>query len=492
MTSRPRWTTALAAVPLLALLFPWAVGGEPGALAVLAGRVHPLLVHFPIALLLAAVSLELLAERLPWREAARQGATMLLLAGAWTAVATALTGLLLAREGGYDASLLFWHRWLGVGVALVAVAASALRLLRGASRPSALTVPGAAILTLLLLAAGHYGGSLAHGATFLTRDLPGPIGRWLGSSARETAADPLQLRVYDGLIRPALERRCLECHGQARQRGGLLLESREGLLSGGDGGVVLVAGRPDASEIVRRTTAAPWDPDVMPPEGHTPLSIGETELLRAWIASGASFDQTLGDLSGERLPSSVETLVTRLLPEGARRAEVDATTAPPADPAAVAAARRAGFEVRTLSLESPLLDVQAVHLGQACGDAELEALRDLAPQVAWLNLARTGITDDGLDVVSALPELRRLDLSGTRVSDAGVARLAGLAQLEILNLHGTAVSDASLEALAELGKLERLYAWSTDVTARGVERLREKRPELQVNRGVAEPGRSDP
>lgn len=476
----------VATAPLVALLLPWAASGEPGALALLAGRLHPLLVHFPIALLLAAAALELLAGRVPSPRVARSAAAGLLAAGTWAALAAVLTGLRLAREGGYDPSLLSRHRWLGLAVAAVAVTAVVAKKRLPEAQARRALVPGSVLLVVLIVAAGHDGGALAHGAAFLTRDLPGPLGRWLGSSAvRGVVADPARTRVYAALIQPIFDRRCVECHGEARRRGGLVLETPEGLSKGGDGGAVLLAGRPDASEIVRRTEAAPWNPDVMPPDGRAPLAVADTELLRAWIATGASFDQTLADLAAERLPSAVETRLRRILPEGASRGDpLEAIDAPAADPAAVAAARAAGFEVRNLSRDSPLLEVQAAHLGTACGDEELEALRGLAPQLAWLNLARTGITDAGLGVVAALPHLTRVDLGATGVGDAGVARLAGLEHLEVLNLHATGVSDASLETLAGLPGLERVYLWSTAVTAEGAERLRERRPDLEVDRGV--------
>lgn len=88
-------------------------------------------------------------------------------------------------------------------------------------------------------------------------------------------------------VRPILNKRCAECHGGVKQKGGLTLTNRVQALAGGDSGRPLaVAGDPDASELFRRLTHP--DPDErMPPR--EPLPEAEVETLRAWIASGAEW-----------------------------------------------------------------------------------------------------------------------------------------------------------------------------------------------------------
>ena len=90
-------------------------------------------------------------------------------------------------------------------------------------------------------------------------------------------------------IRPILERSCLRCHGPERPRSGLRLDTREGILAGGDGGPVVVLSNSAASRLIHAVARSPeisedlW----MPPEGRTPpLSAEEIGLLRAWIDQG--------------------------------------------------------------------------------------------------------------------------------------------------------------------------------------------------------------
>ena len=85
------------------------------------GRLHPAAVHLPIGifLLLAMVELAALLPRGPKISDAHR--TLVLALGLAIALATALFGWLLAREGGYDAVLLDRHRWLGLSFAAMAI-----------------------------------------------------------------------------------------------------------------------------------------------------------------------------------------------------------------------------------------------------------------------------------------------------------------------------------------------------------------------------------
>src|SRR5688572_23934958 len=82
-----------------------------------------------------------------------------------------------------------------------------------------------------------------------------------------------------------LSDRCVSCHGPEKQKGGLRLDSREGLLAGGDSGAVIVLSNATASLLY--SNVAGLNPDsVMPPKGER-LTTNEVALLVSWINSGA-------------------------------------------------------------------------------------------------------------------------------------------------------------------------------------------------------------
>src|SRR6266511_2374252 len=79
-------------------------------------------------------------------------------------------------------------------------------------------------------------------------------------------------------------RRCVECHGIAKQSGKLRLDGLEAIFRGGKSGPAIVAGKSAESLLYRKVS-----PDAekrMPPKGD-PLSDGEIGTIRSWIDSGA-------------------------------------------------------------------------------------------------------------------------------------------------------------------------------------------------------------
>jgi len=135
---------------------------------VLAGRLHPLLVHFPIGLVLVAAGAELLAilMRQPVSSAVAQANIRV---GAALAAAAAVAGWLLARQPDFEASrALEWHRWLAVAATSGAILTAAATVVAKRS-PAALWIYRALLLTSAAAVAvtGHLGGSLVWGADFL-------------------------------------------------------------------------------------------------------------------------------------------------------------------------------------------------------------------------------------------------------------------------------------------------------------------------------------
>jgi uncharacterized membrane protein len=132
------------------------------------GKLHPLLLHFPIGLVLAAAVGELLAI-VTRRASFRTVAVANVRAGAVMAAVTAVAGWDLTSASFVEAGrLLEWHRWMGVSSAVAAIAAAiaSARLDTGSRR--ALSVYQAVLFAsaALIGLAGHLGGMLVWGADF--------------------------------------------------------------------------------------------------------------------------------------------------------------------------------------------------------------------------------------------------------------------------------------------------------------------------------------
>jgi hypothetical protein len=106
--------------------------------------------------------------------------------------------------------------------------------------------------------------------------------------AAPAAAEPTaeQVEHFEKKVRPVLAEHCFKCHSShaKKLKGGLLLDSRAGLLKGGDDGPAVVPGRPEKSRFIEAITYK--NPDLqMPPKGRLPeRAIAD---LTAWVKMGA-------------------------------------------------------------------------------------------------------------------------------------------------------------------------------------------------------------
>ena len=127
------------------------------------GHFHPILVHLPIGILLFAIVLQLLSKCEKFDQLANALPFAYLL-GAISAVFSCITGLALANNGDYDADLVFKHQWLGISVAVISLTGYYLIKKNKTVYSKWLSY----FLLLLIIITGHLGGTLTHGAGYLT------------------------------------------------------------------------------------------------------------------------------------------------------------------------------------------------------------------------------------------------------------------------------------------------------------------------------------
>ncbi len=104
------------------------------------------------------------------------------------------------------------------------------------------------------------------------------------ANAADTVA-PEGLEFFENRIRPVLVASCYECHSAeaAKAKGGLLLDTRDGLLKGGDHGPAVVIGQPEASRLVKAIHQTDDDLKMPPKKTLTPSQVKDFE---AWIRMG--------------------------------------------------------------------------------------------------------------------------------------------------------------------------------------------------------------
>ena len=253
------------------------------------GRLHPLIVHFPIGLL----SVALLLEAVSWFRKStdfRAGISAMVWIGAGSSVMAAALGLLLMNQEDYGGTTASIHQWTGlITMALAILTVVAFRAGRMALYRGLLigTVVGVSL-------AGHYGAMLTHGDDYLTSVLPfgkepGAPGagnsKFAFASASQSLTDQ-QIGELNLEVRSILAHNCYSCHSAAKMKGGLRLDKKEFVLKGGEDGVVLVAGHPEKSDLIRRIKLPAGHDDAMPTKGKR-LTENEIALLEFWIKQGA-------------------------------------------------------------------------------------------------------------------------------------------------------------------------------------------------------------
>lgn len=122
---------------------------------------HPVIVHFPIALITMAFVAELLA-RFRRKTAYGFAADFCLIVGALSSIPAAALGWALAENSNQSGSELDLHRWLGV--ASMALSLAAIFAVR--KKPN-LRLPIFIVLAVLVGVTGHFGGVLTYGADWL-------------------------------------------------------------------------------------------------------------------------------------------------------------------------------------------------------------------------------------------------------------------------------------------------------------------------------------
>ncbi len=446
------------------------------------GRLHPLVLHVPIGFLLAALVLEVVATR---AGLTRRALSAFLGLAALATVVAAVSGWVLAHEDGYGGATLDRHRQLGIALAAVATAAALLHVARARFGLWPYRV-ALGVSCALLLPSGHLGSELTHGSDWLRGprarvEMPTTAARELEPegefAAREPGtaptADPAEPDPWGKLVGAILERHCAGCHGPAKHKGGLRLDSYANLLVGGDSGPALVPGDPGASLFLVRAQLPAEHEDHMPPEGKSQPTAEELATLAAWVAA-------LEPL--ESAPSEDAPPADSDAHSGSTSVPPPEAPAPPAE--ALDALARAFVHHERLDPARPELWVDVAAVAPDFGDAEFAALLvPLAPWIVELSLARSALSDASLPALARFPLLARLDLRATDVGDAGLASLAVAPALVRLNLAETEVGDASLELLLGLRPLRAVSLWGSLVTPAGLARLRAQRPELAVEAG---------
>ena len=319
-----------------------------------AGRMHPLLLHFPVVLIVIYLFLLFILPVTPGNnnELIRQ---RLLLLAAFTAVVTAIMGLFLSREEGYDAAALRWHKWSGVLVSFFVCGWYYLHHKTGNKKTVSVIV--ALIGVGLVTYTGHEGASLTHGEGFLLAPL--------AEKKKQAPVSVEDANVFTHLVLPVLEEKCMSCHNEKKAKGELIMSTQALLLKGGKNGVLWDTTAADLGLLLRRVHLPEEDEEHMPPAGKVQLTNEEISILTAWIKKGADFNLQVAALPET---DTLRMIANRMLGAGAVSYDFAA-----ADAGTIKKLNTENRIVTEEAMQSPALQVQFFN-GQLFKSEQLKEL----------------------------------------------------------------------------------------------------------------------
>ena len=396
-------------VMLLFLLFFQNKVSLPPSLQAI-GRMHPLLLHLPIGLLV--ISFILWIGRKSIEPTSFQKIFILVLqVTAFTAALTALMGFFLSREGGYDENILLRHKVLGITTAVL----SYTLLLVYRSFPEKNFAFGATITLSIaaMIAGSHFGSNLTHGEGFVWQPLRNE------NIAEEKITDSSSL--FTAAIQPILRSKCFSCHNEKKAKGGLIMTTEEKILEGGKNGPIWRSGDALNSHIIEKINLPEDEKKHMPPKGKPQLSQGQIDLLFAWIQSGADMKKTMKGYTDD---DTVKVLAAKFI--HLPKEETEKTYSFAAVPASTIQKLSGAFcSVFPLSQNSPALQAD-FFVREKFDRKKLEELLKVKQQLVVLNLGNMPVTDADMKTVKQFTNLEKLVLNNSLITDSALSEIKKL------------------------------------------------------------------
>ena len=436
------------------------------------GRFHPILVHFPIVLILLPLLMEGIKR---WKNWTFINQLMPLFMGmaVISASISAIAGFLLYGSGEYSGELVRNHLWAGIGVAI----GMNLAWIVFEWKFEKAFLPSLIIVNLLLVYTGHLGGSLTHGEEYLTEYFPK-----FSSPKAPIEQKPLEeLNVFNDIVMAVFDAKCLSCHNDRKTKGKLNMTSFEKLMAGGKSKKdMLDSLNPTSGELYNRIHLPEEHDDHMPPSGKPQLDETEKALIYWWLHSGGKSNQLLGT----NQPDSIQQALDNYLPQVAVRQQEQILQKEEREKLVkemIPAMEKLGFVVEPDPEADSMLFALSMKLPPAkITDETLINLLPYAHAFSKISLVSAEVTDDGLYTLGQMKALRHLVLAKTCIKGEGIPYLARLPKLEVLNLSETSIDDLAAFQLMDLPHLKRVYLFNSEVSANVIKALNDYIPEVEI------------
>jgi len=445
------------------------------------GSFHPVILHLPIGLwfgLLLLLFADCITKKHSLRNYLFVGACITF----FTGVIAFITGANLYLAGSYSRETLVPHMY-GALFFLAGALAFCVLVKRGAGN-FVLWLTALASMALLGFA-GHVGGVITHGdpmekAPWIVLKQQNEEQALKLAARKASASDPL---VFDHVVMPILENKCINCHGTSRAKGKLRMDSFEALVQGGSNGPSLVPGNIKESLMLERVHLPLHIKEHMPPKDKEQLTPEELAFLEWWVASAA--DPKL-KVSKATFPEEIKPLIASFTgdsPDAIQRRQERAMKAALFERHQKIAAQFPGTLTQAVQGESrfELHSASMYDIDEAALRELIKPIVNYIVRVDWYNRRMEA---EWVDLLKHCSNLEVLNLRQSEISEEQlIALIEQNPKLHSLNFYGVGISDTIIPTIKPRiarGQLAKVNLTETQLSPEGLQELQAAVPRVTL------------
>lgn len=395
------------------------------------GNFHPVVLHLPIGAFLFTFLLFISQKYLKsnFDPAVRLG----LLFSFITSIITSVFGYILHLNGDYDSVLVDRHMWLAIATTILI---GFVLYLHKKQKPYNHVLSSFVFASVLLTITGHNGGSLTHGKDYLK----------LPDFEKEISIVSYDsIHVFNQVISPILDSKCVKCHNTGKSKGNLMLSSIDKILIGGEKGQIIKSNSSVDSRLYTYLNLPIDDEMHMPPDGNSQLNENEKELIKLWIDEGADF-YNFRKMNDDNFSKEILSFLPKEI------ASVD----PPNRNDLIKLIENE-FRIERISTENNFIDIK--YQGKSFKQSYLRLLSKVSDNIKRLDLSFIDLSSIDLSRLDDFDNITYLNLNNTKLTTKKLQKLNLDIQTLILSNNNFDVSVFDKFILNPIN--ERVFAYNT-------------------------------
>ena len=441
--------------PLLLLLAIYSEASKTNDVFLWFGKLHPLVLHFPIVLGIAIVIYFLFFQNKPLEEETEK---LFLVGNAMMASMVALLGLFLSKQDAYDNDTLNLHKWGGLSIALISWLLIYIKKL--ATNYKKIIALG---YLLVLLFFTHQGALLTHGENALSIPMPAAV-------IEEVKTVDSSLTVYEKAINPILAQKCVSCHGPDKVKGNLQLQSPELILKGGKNGNILNGIQNEEALLLQRIHLPNADEKHMPPADKLQLTLEELTLLTKWVKAGGNFTKKISELA----KTDSLAILAMAYKAPAKGSGDKKNNAPDLKE----------FNSNYLTVNYLFSGSEDIEVNFFQGTfykiEQLKNLEKIKDKIVSLNMQGMPITKEDLAIILQFTKLKKLNLNYTTLTLNDLQPLKSIKSLTNLSICGMEVNQNTLTKFLEKAPFTEINIWTNHSSEKEFQQLSASNKKVKI------------